>query len=41
MDRMGYQVRLRKLLSDQTVVNRTDTASRLIAATPEKIFAAH
>lgn len=39
---MGYQrraVRLRKRLSDQ-IVNRTDTASRLIAATPEKIFAA-
>jgi uncharacterized protein YndB with AHSA1/START domain len=39
---MGYQrraVRLRKRLSDQ-IVNRTETASRLIAATPEKIFAA-
>jgi uncharacterized protein YndB with AHSA1/START domain len=39
---MGYQrraVRLRKRLSDQ-IVNRTDTASRRIAATPEKIFGA-
>jgi GNAT superfamily N-acetyltransferase len=41
-ERMGYQrraVRLRKRLSDQSVT-RTDMASRLIAATSEKIFAA-